>query len=108
MQNSMANLSIRIAMKDLTQISTSLQKQPMQFTDVWTHCRSWKSSVFTVGLTCRTDPGVLIALQPQPMTIHTDQRQYDYQLLKSTGTISSRVTSMTGTWFSWAEIRRRR
>ena len=52
------------------------------------------------------------ALQPQPMTIHTgeypDQRQYDYQFLKSTGAISSRATSMTGTWFSWAERRRRR
>ena len=40
--------------------------------------------------------GVLIALQPQPMTIHTgeypEQRQYD-------GAISSRATSMTGTWF---------
>ena len=50
--------------------------------------------------------------QPQPLTIHTgeypDQRQSDYQFLKSTGTISSRPTSMTGTWFSWAETRRRR
>ena len=51
-------------------------------------------------------------LVPQPMTIHTgeypDQRQYDYQFLRSTGTISSRAMSMTGTWFSWAETRRRR
>ena len=35
-------------MKDLTQISTSDQKQPMQFADVCIHCRHWKSSVFTV------------------------------------------------------------
>ena len=31
----------------LTQISTSLQKQLMQFADLWTHCRPRKSSVFT-------------------------------------------------------------